>query len=106
MAFPIFVAKISYLRQMVVLLAGFILGAGVYLVLSRPQALWLLIGLEMMLNASGIILVYTGSPEALALLLLLLFFALVEAAVALFLFTGWKKHTGTFSLETLLSDSP
>jgi hypothetical protein len=39
MAFPIFVAKISYLRQMVVLLAGFVLGAGLYLVLSRPHAL-------------------------------------------------------------------
>ncbi len=86
---------------MALFLAFFVLTAGVYLVLSRPHALWLLIGLEMILNASGILLVFTGSPEAMALLLLLLFFALVEAAVALFLFTGWKRITGTFSLQSL-----
>jgi NADH-quinone oxidoreductase subunit K len=101
MAFPIFAAKISYLRQMALFLAFLVLAAGVYLVLSRPHALWLLIGLEMMLNASGVLLVFTGSPEAMALLLLLLFFALTEAAVALFLFTGWKRTTGTFSLQNL-----
>ncbi len=91
---------------MTLLLAFFVLGAGVYLILSRPHALWLLIGLEMMLNASGILLVFTGSPESMALLLLLLFFALVEAAVALFLFAGWKKITGTFSLHLLPIDPP
>jgi len=85
-------------------LAFLVLSAGVYLLLSRPHALWLLIGMEMMLNASGIILVAAGTPEAMALLLLLLFFALVEAAAALFLFAGWKKVTGTFSLRTLLTD--
>lgn len=88
------------------ILAFFVLSAGVYLVLSRPHALWLLIGMEMMLNASGIILVAVGTPEAMALLLLLLFFALLEAAVALFLFAGWKKVTGTFSLHTLSAEHP
>ncbi len=91
---------------MAVLFAFLVLGAGVYLVLSRLHALWLLIGVEMMLNASGILLVSTGSPEAMALLLLLLFFALVEAAVALFLFAGWKKETGTLSLQTLFTEGP
>ncbi len=89
---------------MALFLAFFMLAAGVYLVLSRSHALWLLIGLEMILNASGILLVFTGSPEAMALLLLLLFFALVEAAVALFLFTGWKRSTGTFSLQNLSAE--
>ncbi len=89
---------------MALFLAFFVLTAGVYLVLSRPHALWLLIGLEMILNASGILLIFTGSPEAMALLLLLLFFALVEAAVALFLFTGWKRSTGTFSLQNLSAE--
>jgi len=86
---------------MALVLAFFVLTAGVYLVLARPHALWLLVGLEMMLNASGILLVFTGTPEAMALLLLLLFFALVEAAVALFLFTGWKRTTGSFALQNL-----
>ncbi len=88
------------------ILAFFVLSAGVYLLISRPHALWLLIGMEMMLNASGIILVAVGTPEAMALLFLLLFFALVEAAVALFLFAGWKKVAGTFSLHTLSTEHP
>jgi NADH:ubiquinone oxidoreductase subunit K len=83
------------------IVAYFVWVIGLYIVLSRPHALWILLGLEMLLNAGAILLVAIGTAEAMALLLLLLFFALVEAAAALFLFAGWKHTTGHFSLTSL-----
>lgn len=80
-----------------------LLGGGLYLVLSRPHALWLLIGLELMLNAPAPLLVYVGSTEAITLLFLLLFFALLEAAAGLFLFYHYAREKGSLSLEELKS---
>lgn len=77
--------------------------AGLYLVLSRPQALWLLIGAELILNAPVPLLIAAGTTEALALVFLLLFFALLEAAAALLLFYGWFRHTGSLQLQNLLA---
>lgn len=74
---------------------------GLYLVLSRPQALWLLIGAELILNAPAPLLVAAGTAEALALVFLLLFFALLEAAAALLLFYQWFRQTGSLQLHTL-----
>ncbi len=89
---------------MPILLACTAFAIGFYIVLSRAQALWLLLGLELMLNASALLLVATGTVESLAVFLLVLFFALVEAAVGLFLFAGWKRATGTHSLESLVTE--
>jgi NADH:ubiquinone oxidoreductase subunit K len=74
---------------------------GLYLVLSRPHALWLLIGAELMLNASAPLLLTAGTAEALALLFLLLFFALLEAGAALFLFYHYAQQQGTLKVENL-----
>ncbi|MCS6894684.1 MAG: NADH-quinone oxidoreductase subunit K [Bacteroidia bacterium] len=74
---------------------------GLYLVLSRPHGLWLLIGLELMLNASAPLLVSTGTAEAIALIFLLLFFALLEAAAALFILYHYAKQKGSLNLHDL-----
>ncbi|MCS7298090.1 MAG: NADH-quinone oxidoreductase subunit K [Bacteroidia bacterium] len=76
-------------------------GAGLYLVLTRPHALWLLIGLELLLNAAAPLLVSAASAEAITLLFVLLFFALLEAAAALFLFYCYARYTHTLSLAEL-----
>ena len=78
--------------------------SGLYLILSRSQAIWLLIGAELLLNAAAPLLVAVGTTEALALLFLLLFFALLEAAAVLFLFYQWFRHTGSLQLHLLRSE--
>ncbi|MEN3040754.1 MAG: NADH-quinone oxidoreductase subunit K [Bacteroidia bacterium] len=75
--------------------------AGLYLLFSRPHGLWLLIGLELMLNASAPLLVAAGSVEAITLLFVLLFFALLEAAAALFILYHYAKLNGSLSLNDL-----
>ncbi|MCX7606504.1 MAG: NADH-quinone oxidoreductase subunit K [Bacteroidia bacterium] len=74
---------------------------GLYLVLSRAHALWLLIGAELMLNASAPLLLLAGTSEAIATLFLLLFFALLEAGAALFLFYHFARAHQTLHLENL-----
>ncbi|MCS7162095.1 MAG: NADH-quinone oxidoreductase subunit K [Bacteroidia bacterium] len=76
--------------------------AGIYLVISRPHPLWLLVGLELLFNAAAPLLLLSGTPEAIGLLLLMLLFALLEGAVALFLFYHLWRSSGQFSLENLL----
>ncbi|MCX8112244.1 MAG: NADH-quinone oxidoreductase subunit K [Bacteroidia bacterium] len=82
-------------------MALLLFGGGVYLVLSRPHGLWLLIGLELMLNAAAPLLVGAGTSEALTLLLILLFFALLEAAAALFILFHYARETGHLRLGDL-----
>lgn len=90
---------------MPILLACMAFAAGFYIVLSRAHALWVLLGLELMLNAGALLLAAIGTVESLAIFLLVLFFALVEGAAGLFLFAGWKRATGTLSLESLAAEA-
>ncbi|MCS7188631.1 MAG: NADH-quinone oxidoreductase subunit K [Bacteroidia bacterium] len=75
--------------------------SGLYLLLSRAHALWLLIGVELMLNAAAPLLIAVGTAEALAVLFLLLFFALLEAGAALFIFYHYARSHRTLSLDKL-----
>lgn len=86
---------------MPLLIALSLFASGLYLVLSRPHGLWLLIGLELMLNAAAPLLLSTANTEAIALLFLLLFFALLEAAAALFLLHHYAREKGTLYLHDL-----
>lgn len=83
------------------LISLMLFGAGLYLILARFHGLWLVIGLELMLNAAVPILIAAKSIEALTLTLVLLFFALLEAAAGLFLLYHYAREKGTLSLENL-----
>jgi len=74
---------------------------GLYLVLSRPQGLWLLIGLELMLNAAAPLLLSAASDEAITLIFLMLLFALLEAGAALFILYHYARQKGSLNLHDL-----
>lgn len=83
------------------LIALSLFAGGLYLTLSRPHGLWLLIGLELMLNAAAPILLNAATTEAILLIFLLLFFALLEAAAALFLLYHHAREKGGLHLYDL-----
>lgn len=86
------------------LIAATFLCAGLYLLLARPHALWLLIGAELLLNAPAPLLLVAGTPEAVAGIFVLLFFALLEAGAAIFLFFHWHHPAGKLSLDSLWAE--
>lgn len=90
-----------YLCGMAFLIGALLFAGGTYLLLARAHALWMLIGAELLLNAPIPLLLQVGTPEAIALGFLTLFFALLEAAAALFLFYHYRQHAGALDLSSL-----
>ncbi len=60
------------------LLTATLFAAGAYLLLARSHGLWMLLGAELLLNAPVPLFLQAGSPEAIALVFVTLFFALLE----------------------------
>lgn len=93
-----FAAKIR-INRMPLIITLLLFTGGLYLVLSRPQGLWLLIGLELMLNAAAPLLLSAATSEAITLIFLLLLFALLEAAAALFILYHYARQKSTLNLH-------
>ncbi|GIV24609.1 MAG: hypothetical protein KatS3mg026_0301 [Bacteroidia bacterium] len=83
------------------LLTATLFAAGAYLLLARSHGLWMLLGAELLLNAPVPLFLQAGSPEAIALVFVTLFFALLEAAAALFLFYHYHRASGSLDLASL-----
>lgn len=86
---------------MAFLIGVMLLATGAYLLLARSHALWMLVGAELLLNAPAPLFLQAGTPEAIALVFLTLFFALLEAAAALFLFYHYRQASGSLDLTHL-----
>lgn len=86
------------------LLAGFLFSVGLAVVLVRRNAIWLLIGIELMLNAANLNLVVfaDAQPEGakgVSFALFVIVLATAEAAVALALILQVYRHWQTVRLD-------
>lgn len=88
------------------LLAALLVGAGLYGVLSRRHAVLMLIGVELLLAAAGLMLVTTDSLLAGApgsgpvLTIFIITLAAAEVVVALAVFTALYRRRGHVDLHT------
>lgn len=88
------------------LLAGFLFSVGLAVVLVRRNAIWLLIGIELMLNAANLNLVVfaDAQPEnakGVSFALFVIVLATAEAAVALALILQVYRHWQTVRLNEI-----
>lgn len=88
------------------LLAGFLFSVGLAVVLVRRNAIWLLIGIELMLNAANLNLVVfaDAQPEGakgVSFALFVIVLATAEAAVALALILQVYRHWQTVRLDEI-----